>query len=220
MWGGAQPLCSLGRTSIVVIFLLFVACWPRGMGPDHTISILPTYFVVVSSLYHYLWKTFSASLQVVLINSCSVNSIQFSCSVMSSSLWPMDCSMPSFPILHQLLELAQTHVHWVGDAIQPSVVLFSSCLRSFPASESFPMSQFFASGGQSIGDSDSASVLPMNIQDWFPLGLTGLITLQSKGLWRVFSNTTVQKHQFFGAQLSYSPTLTSIQNYWKNHSFD
>ena len=202
MWGGAQPLCSLGRTSIVVIFLLFVACWPRGMGPDHTISILPTYFVVVSSLYHYLWKTFSASLQVVLINSCSVNSIQFSCSVMSSSLWPMDCSTPSFPILHQLLELAQTHVHWVGDAIQPSVVLFSSCLRSFPASESFPMSQFFASGGQSIGDSDSASVLPMNIQDWFPLGLTGLITLQSKGLWRVFSNTTVQKHQFFRAQLS------------------
>ena len=202
MWGGAQPLCSLGRTSIVVIFLLFVACWPRGMGPDHTISILPTYFVVVSSLYHYLWKTFSASLQVVLINSCSVNSIQFSCSVMSSSLWPMDCSMPSFPILHQLLELAQTHVHWVGDAIQPSVVLFSSCLRSFPASESFPMSQFFASGGQSIGDSDSASVLPMNIQDWFPLGLTGLITLQSKGLSRVFSNPTVQKHQFFRAQLS------------------
>ena len=163
MWGGAQPLCSLGRTSIVVIFLLFVACWPRGMGPDHTISILPTYFVVVSSLYHYLWKTFSASLQVVLINSCSVNSIQFSCSVMSSSLWPMDCSTPSFPILHQLLELAQTHVHWVGDAIQPSVVLFSSCLRSFPASESFPMSQFFASGGQSIGVSASASVLPMNI---------------------------------------------------------
>ena len=202
MWGGAQPLCSLGRTSIVVIFLLFVACWPRGMGPDHTISILPTYFVVVSSLYHYLWKTFSACLQVVLINSCSVNSIQFSCSVMSSSLWPMDCSMPSFPILHQLLELAQTHVHWVGDAIQPSVVLFSSCLRSFPASESFPMSWLFTSGGQRIGASASASVLPMYIQDWFPLGLTGLITLQSKGLWRVFSNTTVQKHQFFRAQLS------------------
>ena len=81
MWGGAQPLCSLGRTSTVVIFLLFVACWPRGMGPDHTISILPTYFVVVSSLYHYLWKTFSASLQVVLINSCSVqfSSVAQSC---------------------------------------------------------------------------------------------------------------------------------------------
>ena len=79
---------------------------------------------------------------------------------------------------------------------------FSSCLQSFPASGSFPMSQFFASGGQSIGVSASASILPVNIQDWFPLGWTGLISLQSKQLSRVFSNTTVQKHQFFGAQLS------------------
>ena len=76
MWGGAQALCSLGRTSTTVIFLLFCACWPRGMGADRTTSILPTYFVVVSSLYHYLWKTFSASLQVVLINSCQFNSVQ------------------------------------------------------------------------------------------------------------------------------------------------
>ena len=83
-----------------------------------------------------------------------------------------------------------------------SVVPFSSHLQPFPASGSFPMSQFFASGGQNIGVSVSASVLPMNIQDWFPLGLTGLISLQSKGLSRVFSNTTVQKHQFFGTQLS------------------
>ena len=83
-----------------------------------------------------------------------------------------------------------------------SVVPFSSCLQSFPASGSFPMSQFFTSGGQSIGVSASASVLPMNIQDWSPLGWTGLISLQSKGLSRVFSNTTVQKHQFFSAQLS------------------
>ena len=80
--------------------------------------------------------------------------------------------------------------------------LLSSCLQSFPASGSFPVSQFFASGGQSIGALASASVFPMDIQGWFPLGLTGLITLQSKGLSRVFSNTTVQKHQFFGAQLS------------------
>ena len=79
------------------------------------------------------------------------------------------------------------------------------------------MSQFFASGGQSIGVSALASVLPMNIQDWCPLGWTGWISLQSKGLSRVFSNTTVQKHQFIGVQL-YSPTLTSIHNYWKNHS--
>ena len=83
----------------------------------------------------------------------------------------------------------------------------------FPVSGSFQRSQLFASGGQSIGVSASTSVLPMNIQDWFPLGWTGWISLQSKGLLRVFSNTTVQKHQFFGTQLSYSPTLTSIHDY-------
>ena len=91
---------------------------------------------------------------------------------------------------------------WCHPTISPSVVPFSSCLQSFPASGSFPMSQFFASGGQSIGVSASASGLPMNIQDWFPLGLTGWLSLQSKGLSRVFSNTTVRKHQFFGTQLS------------------
>ena len=102
---------------------------------------------------------------------------------------------------------------WCHPAISSSFVPFSSCLQSFPASESFPMSQLFASGGQSIGASASASVLPMNIQDWFPLGLSGLI-LQSKGLWRVFSNITIQKHQFFGAQPFYCPALTSIHDYW------
>ena len=118
---------------------------------------------------------------------------------------PMDSSMPGFPVHHQLLELAQTHAHWVGDAIQPSHPLLSPSLPAFNLSQhqgSFQMSQFFISGGQSIGISASASVLPMSIQDWFPLGLTDFIFLQSKGLSRVFSNTTVQKHQFFGAQLS------------------
>ena len=91
---------------------------------------------------------------------------------------------------------------WCHPTISSSVIPFSSCLQSFPASGSFPRSQFFASGGQSIGVSASASILPMNIQDWFPLGLIGLISLQSKGLSRVFSNTTLQKHWFFGAQLS------------------
>ena len=86
---------------------------------------------------------------------------------------------------------------WRHPTISSSVVPFFSCLKSFPASGSFPMSHFFASGGQNIGPSPSTLVLPMNIQDWFPLGLTGLIFLQSKGLSRVFSNTTVQKHQFF-----------------------
>ena len=123
----------------------------------------------------------------------------------------MDCSTPGFPVHHRLPEFTQTHVHWVGDAIQPSHPLSSpspSYLNHFsPASGSFLMSQFFASGGQCIGVSASTSVLTMNVQDWFPLGLTSLTSLQSKGLSRVFSNTTVQKHQFFGAQVSYSPTL-------------
>ena len=91
---------------------------------------------------------------------------------------------------------------WCHPTISSSVISFSSCLQSFLASGSFPMNQFFTSGDQSIRVSASASVLPMNIQDWFPLGWTGWISLQSKGLSRVFSNTTVQKHQFFGAQLS------------------
>ena len=101
-----------------------------------------------------------------------------------------------------------------------SVVPFSSCPQSLPASGSSPMSQLFAWGGQIIGVSASASVLPMNTQGWSPSGWTGWISLQSKGLSRVFSNTTVQKHQFFSAQLSSGPTLTSIHDHWKNHSLD
>ena len=102
---------------------------------------------------------------------------------------------------------------WCHPAISSSAVPFSSCLQSFPASGSFQTSQFFASDSQRIGVSASTSVLPMNIQDWFPLGCTGWISLQFKGLSRVFSNTTVQKHQFFGAQLLYSLTFTSQHDY-------
>ena len=109
----------------------------------------------------------------------------------------MDCSTPGLPVYQQLLEFTQTHVHWVSDAIQPSqpFIPFSSHFQSFPASGSFQMSQFFASGGPSIGFLASASVLPMNTQDWSPLGWTGWISLQSKGLSRVCSSTTVQKHK-------------------------
>ena len=114
----------------------------------------------------------------------------------------MDISMPGSPVLQHLLELVQTHVHWGGDAIQLSPVIPFSCLQSFPASGSFLMNQLFTSGGQSTGVSASTSVLPMNIQDWFPLGLTWWISLESKGLSRVFSNTTVQKLHFFGTLLS------------------
>ena len=109
---------------------------------------------------------------------------------------------------------------WCHPAISSSVVPFSSCPQSLPASGSFPMSQLFTSGGQSIGVSASTSLLPNNTQGWSPLGWTGWISLQSKGLSRVFSNTTVQKHQFFSAQLFHSPTLTSIHDYWQNHSLD
>ena len=109
---------------------------------------------------------------------------------------------------------------WCHPTILSSAVPFSSCLQSFPASGSFPVSRLFATGDQSIGVSASASFLSVNIQGWFPLGSTGLISLLSKGLSKVFSSTTVRKHQFFGAQLLYGPTLTSVLDYWKSCSFD
>ena len=109
---------------------------------------------------------------------------------------------------------------WCRSTISSSVVPFSSCLQSFPASDSFQMRQFFTSGGQSIGVSASASVLPMNIQDWFLLGWTGWISLLSKGLSSVFCNTTVQSMNSSALSFLYSPTLTSIHDHWRNHSFD
>ena len=133
------------------------------------------------------------------------SSVQFSHSVTSDSLRPhglqlgrLTCPLPTPGACSDSCPSHQ----WSHPTISSSVVPFSSHLQSFPVSGSFPMSQFFASGGQSIGVSASASVLPMNIQDRFPLGWTGLISFKSKGLSRVFSNTTVQKHQFFSAQLS------------------
>ena len=126
----------------------------------------------------------------------------------------MNCSMPGLPVHHQLLDFTQTHVHQVSDAIQPShpVIPFSSCPQSLLASESFPMSQLFAWGGQSTGVSPSASFLLKKSQCWSPSEWTGWISLQSKGLSRVFSNTTVLTHQFFGTQLSSqsnSPYMTT-----------
>ena len=137
-----------------------------------------------------------------LINSSLV---QFSCSVVSDSLRPHKlqharppCPSPT-PEVHSN---SRPSSQWCHSAISPSVVPFSSCPQSLLASESFPMSQLFAWGGQSTGVSALASVLPINTQDWSPLEWTDWISLQSKGLSRVFSNTTVQKHQFFGTQLS------------------
>ena len=130
-----------------------------------------------------------------------INSVAQSCPTLVNA---MDCSMTGFPVYHQLPEFAQIHVHqlWYHPIISSSVIPFFSSLQSFPASGSFQMIQLFTSGGQSTGASASASVLPMNIQDWFPLGWTGWISLLSKGLSRVFSSTAVQKHQFFNIQLS------------------
>ena len=151
------------------------------------------------------------------------------------TLWnPMNCSMPGLPIHHQLPGFTLSHVHSVGDAIHPphSAIPFSSHLQSFPASGSFPMSQFFAWGGQSTGVSASASVLPMNTQNWFPLGGTGWISLQSKGLSRVFFNSSsifqsssILRHSaFFIVQLSHpyrttgkTIALTTLVFFWQRN---
>ena len=134
-----------------------------------------------------------------------ISSVQFSRSVISDSLRlhePQHTRPPCPSPTPRVYPNARPLSRWCHPTILSSLVPFSSCPQSFPASGSFPMSQLFTSGGQSIGASASTSVLPMNIHDWYPLGWTGWISLQSKGLSRVFSTTTVQKHQFFGAQLS------------------
>ena len=159
------------------------------------------------------------------LTSPTIGSVQFSSvqSLSHDNLRPHGlqharppCSSPTPRAYSNSCPLSQ----WCHPTISSSVVPFSSCLQSFLASGSFQMSQFFTSGGQSTGVLASASFFPMNTQDWFPLEWTGWISLQSKGLSRVFSNTTVQKHQFFGAQFLHSPTLTSIHAYWKNYSLD
>ena len=131
-------------------------------------------------------------------------SVQFSCSVVSDSLQPcgLQHARPPYPSPSPGACSNSCPSQWCHPTISSAVIPFSSSLQTFPASTLFQMSQFFTSGGQSTGVSASASDLPVNIQDWFPLGWNGWISLQSKGLPRVFSNTTVQKHQFFRAQLS------------------
>ena len=145
------------------------------------------------------------------INTCRVSpeskisSVQFSHSVVSDSLWPHGLQHARLPCPSPTTRVCSNSgpsIWWCYPTISSSVIPFSSCLQSFPESESFLMSQLFASGGQSTGVSAPASALLMNIQDWSPLGWTGWSSLQSKGLSRLFSNTTVQKHQFFSTQLS------------------
>ena len=151
-------------------------------------------------------------------------------SIMSDSLQPCGLQHARIPCpspTPQACSIPCPSSQWCHPTISSSVIPFSSQLQSFPASGSFPMSHLFASGGQSIGASASASILPMNIQDWFSLGLIDLILLLSKGVSRVFSNTRIDQQELMfesinslALSLLYDPTLTSIYEYWKNHSFN
>ena len=167
--------------------LLNVICIVRGLCLDSLIIVGLNFIPSCLSLLYPA---------CCLLYTFQFSSVTQSCPTLYD---PINCSIPGLPVHHQLPEFTQTHVHRVGDAIQPShsVVPFSSCPQFLPASESFPMSQLFTWGGQSTGVSALASFLPKNTQDWTPFEWTGWISLQSKTLSRVFSNTTVQKHQFF-----------------------
>ena len=165
----------------------------------------------------FFFKKVAFFVFLTLLDLCC--SVRFSSLVLSDSLQLHGLEHGPLPTL-RAFSISCPSSQWCHPTISSSVVPSSSCLLSFLASGSFQMSQFFPSGGQSIGASASASVIPMNIQCWISLGLTALISLQNEELSRVFSNTTVQKHQFFSAQLLYSPTLTSIHDHWKNHSHD
>ena len=133
---------------------------------------------------------------------------------------PKDCSIPGFSVLHRLSELAQIRIHWVGDVISSSVVPFSSCLLSFPASGSFPMSWLFPSGGQSTGVSASASVLPINTKSWFTLGMTFFPQCSPRDSQESSPIPQFESISSSVLNLLYGPTLTSKHDYWKNHSFD
>ena len=151
------------------------------------------------------WVTWGPGMYLAFKRALGEGSVQFSRSVMSDSLWPHELQHARPPCPSPIPRVHPNPCPlswWCHPTISSSVVPFSSCPQSFPASGSFQMSELFASGGQSIGVSASTSVLSMNTQNWSPLEWTGWISLQSKGLLRVFSNTTVQKHQFFSAQLS------------------
>ena len=192
---GDQSWVFIGRTDAEaetpILWLLHAKSWLSGKDPDDGKDW--------GQEKKDFRSPFSSILKVLSVQS--VSSVAHSHPTLCD---PMDCSMSGFPGLHYLQEFAQTHVHWFSDAIQPSHPLSpsSSCPQSFPASGSFLMSQLFTSGGKSIEVSASALVLQMIIQGWFPLRLTGLISLLSKGLSRVFSSTTVRKQQFFGTQPS------------------
>ena len=202
----------------VVVFILNQHCI-LGLYPSlswHTILSIHCWICFTSIMLRIsvsiLIRNIALQFFFLVTSLSGLGSVQFSCSVVSDSLRPhglqharLPCPSPT----PRACSNSCTSSRWCYSTVSSSVVPFS-CLQSFSESGPFPMSQFFASGGQSIGA--SASVLPMNIQDWFPLGLTGWISLQSKGLSRVFSNTTVQKHHSLALSFLYGPTLTSIHD--------
>ena len=191
-----QPICLAVHLFILLstdpfIYPLHLSILQMSVLPYYYLLIHPSHSVTIQISSNLIWARNSSA--------------QFSCSVVSDSLRPhgLQHARPPCPSpAPGAYSNSCPSSWWCHPTISSSVVPFSCHLQTFPASGSFPVSQFFASAGHSVGDSASASVPPMNIQDWFPLGWTGWISLQSKRLWRVFSNTSVQKHQFFNAQLS------------------
>ena len=171
---------------------------------------------IASSLYYGSLESNQEYLRGMAAGSCCGCSVVKSCTSLCD---PVDCNTPGSSLLHYLLEMSIKSVMLSKHLIVCSLV--SSCHQSFPKSRSFPLSQLYTSCGQRIGASTSPSVLPMNIQGWFSLGLTDLISLQSKGLSRVFSNTTVFKSISSSVfSLLYGWNLTPVHDHWKNHSFD
>ena len=207
--------CS-GRASVVAVCELScpVAC--RILAPQPGVEPISS---ALEGIFLTTGPPERSLLKPCILSSSSPNHqfSLFSCSVVSDSLWPHGLQHTRAPCLSPTPRSYSNSCplrRWCHPTISSSVVPFSSCLLSFPASGSFPMSRFFASCGQSIAVSASASALPMNIQDWFPLGLTDWISLQSKGLWRVFSNTTIQKHQFLDAKLSLNHNDSIFPREW------
>ena len=206
--------------------MLFLFCWNLGFLTFSSEKNPEILSVLLFSAF------FSSKITLSLLSKRSIISIYpecCCCSVAKLCLIPYDprnCSTPGFPILHYLPEFAQTHVHWVSwcHSTVSSSVAPSPIAVSLSQHQSFPMSWLFASGANVLEPQHQSfqkiQWISGNIQGWFPLGLTSLISLQSKGLWGVFSSTTVQKHQFFGIQPSLWSNSHIVHDSWKNHSFD
>ena len=217
----------MGHSFVFTVFTLQEAVWFWKYSPDF-IKESHCDQPYRSSAFQISWVYFFKTTYPLILGSVRFGvsttmniTVQFSRSVVSDSLWPHEsqhirppCPSPTPGVYSNSCSSSW----WCHPAISSSVVTFSSCPQSLPESGSFPTSQLFTWGGQSIRVSTSASFLPMNTQDWSPLGWTGWISLQSKGLSRVFSKPQFKSINFGGLSFLHSPTLTSIHDHWKNHS--